>query len=116
MPASQNFLIFNFYALFRKSFPIEEIIEKVSEKQIDETDFSRILCPLCRWQPNKSSRWYCFDSPHPENFFDGCGTHWNTFETRGLCPGCQHQWRWTTCLLCSGNSLHEDWYANRSKK
>ena len=36
---------------------------------------------------------------------------WNTFATRGLCPGCQHQWRYTSCLECAAWSLHEDWYA-----
>jgi hypothetical protein len=42
--------------------------------------------------------------------FDGCGARWNTFTTRGKCPGCRHQWQWTSCLRCLGWSLHEDWY------
>jgi hypothetical protein len=51
-----------------------------------------------------------------EGFFDGgCGECWNTFNTRGRCPGCGHQWRWTACLNCSGWSLHEHWYEIESK-
>jgi hypothetical protein len=113
---SQSPFVNNFLALFRKSFTPEEIIEKISEKQIDVTDFSRIRCPLCKWQPTKSSRWFCSDSPFPENFFGGCFTSWNTFETRGLCPGCFHEWRWTTCLSCDQDSLHKDWYTNEVGK
>lgn len=69
-----------------------------------------IRCPHCTWQPRPTSRWLCSDSPPPEGFRGGCGTVWNTFDTRGLCPGCGHQWRWTTCLRCYQWSLHEDWY------
>jgi hypothetical protein len=39
-----------------------------------------------------------------------CGTVWNTFETRAVCPGCGKQWRETCCLGCLRWSLHEDWY------
>jgi hypothetical protein len=77
----------------------------------DHSDaFVRIRCPLCEWQPDASSRWCCVRTPAPEGFFGGCGAAWNTFSTRGRCPGCQHQWRWTSCLRCSGWSLHDDWY------
>ena len=38
---------------------------------------------------------------------------WNTFETRGKCPDCAHQWRWTSCLRCEGWSRHEDWYVKK---
>jgi hypothetical protein len=77
----------------------------------DEDDAPvRIRCPLCEWQPDKRSRWCCVRTPSPEGFFGGCGTVWDTFSTRGRCPGCQHQWRWTSCLRCNGWSLHEDWY------
>jgi hypothetical protein len=75
-----------------------------------EADFSGIRCPLCKWQPNRANRWYCADCHYPEYFYDGCGTAWNTFSTRGLCPGCGHQWRWTTCLRCQRWSRHLDWY------
>jgi hypothetical protein len=61
---------------------------KSRQREQEQTDFSRIRCPLCKWQPNKSHRWYCADCDHPENFSEGCGTSWNTFTTRGRCPGC----------------------------
>ena len=80
-------------------------------EEIDTTEppWGRIRCPLCLWQPTSSSRWYCCSSGHPEYFTGGCGMAWNTFDTRGKCPGCDHQWRWTACLSCEGWSLHEDW-------
>ncbi|MGD9563625.1 MAG: hypothetical protein AB7F88_16420 [Pyrinomonadaceae bacterium] len=71
-----------------------------------------IRCPICRWRPLRSSRWTCGDCDFPEYFFDGCGTEWNTFETGGICPGCGHQWTWTSCLACWGWTRHEDWYAD----
>jgi hypothetical protein len=77
----------------------------------DEDDaFSRIRCPLCQWRPSASSRWCCHAAGTPEPFFEACGTTWNTFATRGLCPGCGHQWQWTSCLRCSEWSRHADWY------
>jgi hypothetical protein len=71
--------------------------------------FSRIRCPLCGWSPSAASLWACESHGTPEPFF-GCGTMWNTFATRGKCPGCAHQWRWTSCLRCHEWSLHDDWY------
>jgi hypothetical protein len=71
--------------------------------------FERIRCPLCKWQPNASSVWACAEGG-PEPPFGACGTLWNTFLTRGRCPGCAHQWQWTSCLRCGGWSRHEDWY------
>jgi hypothetical protein len=79
-------------------------------------DFSRIRCPLCKWQPKPSHRWFCAPCDSPEFYADGCGAYWNTFATRGRCPGCSHQWRWTACLNCEGWSLHEDWYENESNE
>lgn len=76
----------------------------------DDQEFSGIRCPLCKWHPARTSRWYCDPSMSPEPPFQGCGTNWNTFDTRGRCPGCGHQWHWTSCLQCSGWSLHTDWY------
>ena len=97
--------------LFLKGTRPDKLPGSLPRDREETADFSRIRCPLCRWQPNASSRWQCLDSPYPEFFFGGCGTVWNTFETRGGCPGCQHQWRWTSCLACEDWSLHEDWYA-----
>jgi hypothetical protein len=71
----------------------------------------RIRCPVCFWQPPRSSVWCCLPMGSPEFFAGGCGHAWNTFTTRGRCPGCNHQWRHTTCLRCQVTSRHEDWYA-----
>ena len=72
--------------------------------------FSRIRCPQCDWQPSADSLWCCQSEGTPEPAFEACGTIWNTFATRGRCPGCSHQWLWTTCLSCQQPSLHESWY------
>src|SRR5687768_9879589 len=73
-------------------------------------EFSGVRCPLCGWRPETSSLWSCSAYGTPEPDFVGCGAIWNTFATRGCCPGCTHQWLWTSCLRCDGWSLHEDWY------
>jgi hypothetical protein len=68
----------------------------------DDADLSRgagIRCPKCRWTPRSSDRWRC-----------DCGFVWNTFDTRGLCPACQHQWEDTQCPACGRWSRHVDWY------
>lgn len=80
-------------------------------KDADGESAERIRCPLCEWQPAPASTWCCYGEGTPEPPFHWCGTTWNTFETRGRCPGCGHQWKWTSCLRCGGFSLHEDWYA-----
>lgn len=79
----------------------------------DDETFSGIRCPLCAWRPSASSLWRCVCIGTPEPFFAACGTEWNTFSTRGQCPGCGHQWRWTACLRCHASSLHEDWYEQK---
>src|SRR5262245_29181454 len=70
----------------------------------------RIRCPHCDWEPAPSSRWMCSWSDTPEPYFSACGAVWNTFSTRGRCPGCEHQWQWTSCLHCGEWSRHEEWY------
>jgi hypothetical protein len=100
------------FSLLQKNIEFDRsIIEKVKEEKTD--DHSKIRCPHCTWQPKKESRWFCSDCGMPEFFYDGCGTEWNTFDTGGKCPGCQHQWVWTSCLSCSQWSLHKDWYAKK---
>jgi len=66
--------------------PEAEEDQQIAEKDESDLHFPGIRCPLCKWRPSRSSRWMCWDSVYPENFRDGCGTVWNTFETRGLCP------------------------------
>lgn len=83
----------------------------LGEVSLDETEnLEGVRCPLCGWIPKSASRWDCAECEFPERFFEGCYTHWNTFDTQGRCPGCGHQWRWTMCLSCGGWSLHEEWY------
>ena len=78
--------------------------------------FGDIRCPLCSWRPSAESRWYCSAEGTPEPSFAGCGAEWNTFATRGRCPGCGHQWRWTSCHRCEQWSLHEDWYEDAATR
>ncbi len=60
-----------------------------------------IYCPRCEYAPRAADRWMCMP---------GCGTIWNTFETRARCPGCQKRWRDTCCPACCRWSPHDDWY------
>jgi DNA-directed RNA polymerase subunit RPC12/RpoP len=96
----------------------EQIFHRISTdvSADDEETLSGIRCPLCSWRPSVSSRWSCEHTGAPEPFFEACGTVWNTFSTRGRCPGCSHQWRWTSCLQCGEWSLHDDWYENTNRQ
>jgi hypothetical protein len=96
------------WALKRAAILDERIVPALGLDEEDE--FEGIRCPLCRWQPAGQSRWCCDPDNSPEPFFPGCHTTWNTFATGGCCPGCNHQWVWTSCLSCHGWSLHADWY------
>jgi GrpB-like predicted nucleotidyltransferase (UPF0157 family) len=86
-----------------------------TEPPRSRTASPRVRCPLCQWQPEQSSRWCCDCVGTPEPWFESCGAIWNTFDTHGRCPGCGHQWRWTTCLRCAAASPHEDWYEETSE-
>jgi hypothetical protein len=96
--------------MFVKSDRLHDPVIVHEERRQDESDFEQIRCPRCGWQPSAHSRWCCDCLFTPEPVFDSCGTVWNTFATRGRCPGCSHQWQWTTCLSCHQASLHRDWY------
>jgi hypothetical protein len=104
------------FFLLQENAASKKIIAKASRRADQSPAFGRIRCPLCKWRPKPSHRWFCAPCDHPEYFDDGCGTCWNTFSTRGRCPGCGHQWRWTACLSCEGWSLHEDWYEKESNR
>jgi DNA-directed RNA polymerase subunit RPC12/RpoP len=95
--------------LFLKDTRIAERII-VTPSLDDDEGLNGIRCPRCGWRPQASSRWCCECLGSPETPFESCGTSWNTFSTKGRCPGCSHQWRWTSCLLCEQWSLHRDWY------
>ena len=62
---------------------------------------AEIYCPKCEWHPQAEDRWSCVPS---------CGTVWNTFWTRAVCPGCGVKWPATACLACTEYSPHEAWY------
>jgi len=99
--------------LKRESLPRDLIDRLTRELEKDLEDGSgapRVRCPLCFWEPAPFSRWTCVPVDHPEHFRGGCGTNWQTFATRGVCPGCDHKWQYTACLQCAGWSPHEDWY------
>ena len=99
------------WSLKRGSLP-RDLIDKLTKDLEDQhkSGAPRVRCPLCYWEPGPFSRWTCVPFDHPEYFKDGCGTNWHTFETGGVCPGCQHKWQYTACLQCVGWSPHEDWY------
>jgi hypothetical protein len=94
--------------LTRRSRPADlaEIVRRLE----DTASGRRIRCPACGWQPGAASRWFCTPTGAPEHFPNGCGTAWNTFDTRGRCPGCDHVWRWTACPSCGAWALHDAWY------
>ena len=94
---------------FKRETPTTGVIEFIEQLR-DTAKRHRIRCPSCGWQPAPSSRWSCVDTGAPENFSAGCGHAWNTFETKGRCPGCSYQWRHTACLQCQAWAKHEDWY------
>jgi len=62
---------------------------------------AEIYCPHCKWRPQPEDRWSCTPS---------CGTMWNTFWTRAVCPGCAVKWPQTQCFACERYSPHEKWY------
>ena len=82
----------------------------VEDRTDDDAESSGVRCPLCSWRPEPGSLWCCTGHDPAEPGFQGCGTVWDTFATRGLCPGCQHRWRWTKCFECDAWSPHDDWY------
>jgi len=81
------------------------LYEPGDRSDVDAGDGARVRCPKCGWEPRREDRWVCT-----------CGHFWNTFETRGVCPGCGHAWQETQCQRCHQWSAHEDWYvADRGK-
>lgn len=67
--------------------------------------FLKIECPCCKWEPDGGKYWQCI-----------CGSVWNTFETVGVCQGCNKKWEKTQCPGpgypggCGAWSNHDDWY------
>jgi len=96
--------------LLRGGEPAGPVIDFLTDLWKDHHETRRVRCPHCEWTPQASHRWSCLDQGPPEFFEGGCGTSWNTFQTAGRCPGCQHQWQWTICLSCLQWAPHDDWY------
>lgn len=88
----------------------DSVAKKIPENSKSKLDpkLAKIRCPICKWEPQPFHLWCC-GYLYQEDYM-GCGTWWNTFETKGECPGCNHKWIWTTCLRCDESSRHEDWY------
>lgn len=89
-----------YFSSFRPSKPQQRRVPSAAE--IDDMwgpELSGICCPKCRWKPRAKCEWSC-----------KCSHKWNTFETRGLCPGCAYQWELTGCLQCGAMSPHLEWY------
>jgi hypothetical protein len=101
-------------AMFQKGLSRRDLDVLLGRAE-DDGEPRRIRCPHCAWHPDASSLWYCADCRHPEGFVGGCGAAWNTFETSGLCPGCGHWWRWTSCLRCGLWALHAEWYGDAGR-
>jgi hypothetical protein len=100
--------------LLKESRHVERIIRTRIDSEEDD-QLNGIRCPRCSWRPSPHDLWCCHAEDTPEPPFPSCGTEWNTFSTHGRCPGCSHQWRWTSCLLCGEWSPHEDWYEHSQK-
>lgn len=83
----------------------DRIIPLPVDDDIDK-DFSGVRCPACKWRPSRTDTWAC----NP-----GCGEVWNTFATRGECPGCQRRWVNTQCTRCGVWSEHDAWYERPEK-
>jgi hypothetical protein len=75
------------YKFFQERLKPAETTKKTQDSE-KANEFDRIRCPFCKWSPKPSSHRYCGDCGYAEYFFDGCGTAWNTFTSRGRCTGC----------------------------
>ena len=88
------------FSAFRPSKPPPQ--RRLSAAEIEKIfgpELPGIRCPKCRWRPRTKYRWSC-----------KCEHQWNTFDTRGLCPGCGYQWESTACPQCGEMSPHSEWY------
>ncbi len=60
----------------------------------------QVVCPRCAAVPSGDPVWQC----------EFCHCVWDTFKTRGRCPGCGFTYPATFCVACGHNSRHRDWY------
>ena len=87
--------------LLLKGEPDRVGVKEPRERPDRRTGRTRIRCPRCAWEPGPHDRWQC-----------NCLYLWNTFETGGVCPGCNYQWLETMCPRCRIWSPHRDWYVD----
>lgn len=61
----------------------------------------RVMCPSCAWIPDGKDHWGC----------EHCdGDAFNTFETGGTCPHCEHTFEETWCPQCEHSAPYEWWW------
>jgi len=78
---------------------VHRIGARLASQAVSSEAQRAVRCPHCGWRPGADARWSC-----------SCGYWWDTFQTRGCCPRCEHAWRDTACLACEAYALHADWY------
>jgi Zn-dependent protease len=59
----------------------------------------RLSCPSCRTSPPAGPFWVC----------DHCGTRFDIFLKRGVCPACGAWYRTTPCPYCGQTHAVDDW-------
>src|SRR4029077_14371229 len=60
----RDYLIAAGFWLFQETLKPEK--PRTAAKSEDKkAELNRIRCPLCKWQPNARSRWYCLDCDYP---------------------------------------------------
>jgi hypothetical protein len=88
------------FSAFRPSkAPPQRRLSAAELEKVFGPELPGIRCPKCQWKPRAKVLWSC-----------KCAHRWNTFDTRGLCPGCGYQWEVTGCLQCGAMSSHLEWY------
>jgi Zn-dependent protease/DNA-directed RNA polymerase subunit RPC12/RpoP len=60
-----------------------------------------LACPACKLAPPRGAFWGC----------GHCGKHFDTFETRGVCPNCGTQFAVAFCPECGSLRLMGEWLA-----
>jgi len=91
------------FSAFRPSkAPAQRRLSAAEIEKVLGPELPGIRCPKCQWKPRVKVLWSC-----------ECGHRWNTFDTRGLCPECEHQWELTGCLQCGAMSPHLEWYVEK---
>ena len=91
------------FSAFRPSkAPAQRRLSAAEIEKVLGPELPGIRCPKCQWKPRVKVLWSC-----------KCGHRWNTFDTRGLCPECEHQWELTGCLQCGAMSPHLEWYVEK---